>query len=611
MTQLNHDDKYFSEIMQTSAQIGQFAQQYLSAKKGKDNISHLTMLDSLVSDDNPVITVPSALQKVFNMESKSFQLDALGMSEGDTLSLLAQQKNSVLAGLQLGIDKYKANNGGEMPSDGVIASAITSVGAMLDDLKISSDAHAHIATVPALSLVTIAMRIANSLPLVAQLPNPIYSNSLPIVNVRYIAKNDRAYMKAGEYVDGEKAPLQYMHSRFEFTAKSDDKITFKTTPKTAYKDGTKEADDKAQTLPIVAGGVTVLVNGIPVANDRTASNKVSGTNALTEIDNLDLEIEGKKVKVVSGSVNVQTSEITVTFAEALSEKAEVSVVVYVDYEREDENGNVVVREPRLDISTEKAVLNAHITRASYTATTEALSQMQAELGVDVRSAFVAVVTGKQMLEENMMLLEMAKRRAKGNELVFMADLARGQDMTAAFNNTRDQAIEILPTIDLAIQAMNGKSNHAANGYDIYVSGKMAILLNSLPDDTRYVPTNNAVGATNQVVKIGTLRGNINVYCVPETKHFKLFETGTKEVGGKHLNFGEMLIVARNAEPAKSMFVGFTAMPVITKEYLSEAFKSGVTFTQRHCAEMNPIRQYGNQSAIIQVLNVPTSLTTVQ
>lgn len=607
---MNENEQYAS-ILQTSNAIGAFAKQYVDAKNSKTGVSHAQMLDSLTDDENPVLALPAELEKVITMQSKSFQLDSLGLSDEQKHSLLASQKASVLQGIQTGIAKYQANNGGEMPADGVIAAAVTSVGAMLDDLQIDSNAHAHLATVPALSLVTIAMRIANSLPLVAQLPNPIGSNSLPLVNVRYVSKNDRAYMKAGEYIDGEKAPLQYINARYEFVAQSDDKTTYRVTPKTIYKDGTKEPDTNGATLPVVAGGVKVLVNGIPVANDRTATNKVTGVNAITELDNLDVKIGGKAVKVASGSVNVQTSEITVTFAEALDEKAEVTVMVYADYEREDENGNTVIREPRLDISTEKSVLHAHITRASYTATTEALSQMQAELGVDVRSAFVAVVTGKLMLEENMELLQMAKNRAKGNELVFTSDLARGQDMTAAFNNTRDQAVEILPTIDLAIQAMNGKSNHAANGYDIYVSGKTAILINSLPDDTRYVPTNNAIGATNQVVKIGTLRGNINVYCVPETGSFKLFETGTKEVGGKHLNYGEMLIVARNAEPAKSMFVGFTAMPVITKEYLSEAFKSGVTFTQRHCAEMNPIRQYGNQSAVIQLLNIPTSLTQAQ
>lgn len=597
----------YSQMMQSSAQIGTFAKQYVKAKAGK-NVTHAQMLDSLITDGFEM-ALPAELEKIINLQGKNIQLD--GLTDERKASLLVAQKASVLQGIQTGIEKYQANNGGEMPSDGVIASAITAAGSMLDSLEINSNAHAHLATVPALSLVTIAMRIANSLPLVAQLPNPIGSNTLPLVNVRYVSKNDRGYMKAGEYVDGEKAPLQYMHARYEFTAKSDDKTTYKLTPKTIYKDGTKEPDDNGTTLPVVAGGVTVLVNGIPVANDRTATNKTTGTNAITELDNLDVKVADKAVKVASGSVDMKTSEISVTFAEALDEKAEVSVVVYVDYEREDENGNVVVREPRLDISTEKAVLHAHATRASYTATTEALSQMQAELGVDVRSAFVAVVTGKLMLEENMSLLEQAKRRAKGNGLVFTSDLARGQDMTTAFNNTRDQAVEILPTIDLAIQAMNGKSNHAANGYDIYVSGKTAILINSLPDDTRYVPTNNAIGATNQVVKIGTLRGNINVYCVPETRHFKLFESGTKQVGEKHLNFGEMLIVARNAEPAKSMFVGFTAMPVITKEYLSEAFKSGVTFTQRHCAEMNPIRQYGNQSAVIQLLNIPTSLTATE
>lgn len=592
-------DNQFTEICQTSAQVGQFVKNYLEAKSAKAGVSHGAMLDSLT--DAQTLQVPQALQKVLAMQSKSFQLDSLGLTVEQQGELLAKQRNSVLTGLVTGIERYKQLNGGDMPDNGILASAVTACGAMLDDLQITSNAHSHIATVPALSLVTIAMRIANALPIVAQLPNPNFSNSLPLINVRYVAKNDRAYMKAGDFVDGEKAPMQFVNPTFEFEFEGSG-LTRTLTPTISYKGNSKKPDDTATTLPIIAGALKVLVNGIPVADDRTATNKATGTNPVVAIDG-----HGVDTGTISGSVDMATNAISVTF-ERLPSGAEVTALVYADYERESADGSPVIREPRLDISTEPAVLHAHPTRASYTATVEALSQIQAELGVDVRSAFVAIVTGKSMLETNMRLLGMAKRRAVGNGLVFMSDLARGSDMTAAFNNTRDQAIELLPTIDLAIQGMNAKSNHAANGYDIFVSGKIAILMNSLPDDTRYVPTNNAIGATNQIVKIGTLRGNINVYCVPETAHFKLFNTGTKEVGGKHLNFGEMMIVARNAEPAKAMFVGFTAMPVVTREYTAEAFKSGVTFVQRDCAEMNPIRQYGNQSAVIQVLNVPASLT---
>lgn len=600
---MNNDElnKQYTEICAASTQIGHFVKEYMKAKANKAGVSHGAMLDSLT--DNKALEVPDALEKVLNMQSKNFLLDGLGLSDEKRSELLSKQRNSVLTGITAGVERYQAIHGGDMPDNGIIASAVTACGAMLDDLKITSDAHSHIATVPALSLVTIAMRIANALPLVAQLPNPNFSNSVPLVNVRYVAKNDRAYMKAGEYVDGEKAPLQFISSHFEFEFEGTG-LTRTLTPKIAYKDDeSKKPDDNAATLPFIAGAVTVLVNGIPVANDRNATHKAVGTNPLTAIDN-----HGVDTGAISGSVNMLDNTIKVTF-EKLPNNAEVTAIVYVDYEREDSNGNPLIREPRLDISTEDAILHAHPTRASYTATQEALSQIQAELGVDVRAAFVAIVTSKLMLEENMSLLGQAKRRAVGNGLVFATDLSRGQDMTAAFNNTRDQAIEILPTIDLAIQAMNGKSNHAANGYDIYVSGKIAILLNSLPDDTRYVPTNNAIGATNQVVKIGTLRGNINVYCVPETRYFKLFKTGTKEVGGKHLNYGEMMIVARNAEPGKSIFVGFTAMPVVTREYVAEAFKSGVTFNKRDCAQMNPLRQYGNQAAVVQILNVPSSLIT--
>jgi hypothetical protein len=128
-----------------------------------------------------------------------------------------------------------------------------------------------------------------------------------------------------------------------------------------------------------------------------------------------------------------------------------------------------------------------------------------------------------------------------------------------------------------------------------------------------------VGANNQIVRIGTLQGSINVYSVPETKDFKLFESGVMDIVIPHdpadpaddetiqVSFAEMLLIARNSEAAKSIFVGHTPCPVIAREYLGEKFKTGVTYFARQCAEVNPIDMYTKQAAVIRVINLPKSV----
>lgn len=619
--------KQYSEVVTTQADLANFARTLLTARERNTDASAGVLLDSLTSAEDghqPQIQfIPPTIEKLFQLDRKvngqsSSMLDSLtGENAAKKEFISGEQKDHIIRGLQKGIATYQSRNGGEYPSDGLIASALQDAANMLDELNISADSSAHVATVPALTLVTIASRIASGLPIVAMLPNPIGSQTLPMVNVRHIAKNDRGHLKEGDYIDGDKAPAQFIDSYFEFKATSADQKVFTVSPTVSYLNDTQEPDPTALALPFVKGGVGILVNGKLVATDKATASTASSTSTLVEVPNLSFTVDGVAVKA-TGTANYANHSVEITFTNALPAGVEVTATMFADYERE-ENGKTLIQEPALNIVTEKGDLSAYSIRSSYTSTVEAITQMQAELGVDVRAALIALVSGKLYLEQNMRLLDRAKRMAKANGLVFEADISRGHDMTAAFNNSRDQSIELIPTIKSAILAINSQSNHAATGYDIYVSGPMAILFDLLPDDTRYVPTNAAVGANNQIIRIGTLQGGINVYSVPETKNFKLFESGVKTVKIPHdpsdplddeeiqVSFAEIMIVARNSEAAKSIFVGHTPCPVIAREYLGERYKSGVTYFARMCVEINPIQQYSNQSAVIQVLNLPKSI----
>lgn len=615
-------------VVTTQSNLAAFALNLLAASESNPNVSGSALLDSLTSAEDgqaSKMVLPPSIQKLLHLEAKvsdtqnANMLDSLGCTEGTKASIYSEQKNHILLGLQKGVAAYKQRHGGDMPSSGLIASALQDAANQLDELRISSDSSAHIATVPALTLVTIASRIANGLPIIAMLPNPIGSQTLPLINVRHIAKNDRGHLKSGDYLDGDKAAAQFIDSYFEFEMDSADQKAYTLTATASYLDDSQKPDPSALPLPFIKGGVAILVNGMLVATDKSTASTASNLSTLVEVPNLALVVGGVAVKL-SGSPTVDygANTVSVGFLTALPVGVEVTATMFADYERED-NGRPVIQEPSLNIVTEKGDLNAYPIRSSYTATIDAITQMQAELGVDVRASLIALVSGKLQLEQNMRLLKRAKRMAKANGLVYRADISRGNDMTSAFNNTRDQAVELIPTIKMAVMGINTVSNHAATGYDIFISGSMAVLFDTLPDDTRYVPTNAALGASNQIVRIGTLQGNINVYSVPETKKFKIFESGVMDVVIPNdptdpaddetiqVAYGELLLIARNVEAAKSIFVGHTPCPVIAREYLGEKFKSGVTYFAKQCADINPISQYANQSALIEVINLPKSI----
>lgn len=616
--------KQFENVMNAQANLGNFAFAILNASERNPSANGAALLDSLTTGENK-LEIPSELKKLFDYLKKGEDsstvnmLDSLQLPTDRKNMLLIEQKNHVVSGIQKGVAAYQKRNGGDMPSQGLIASALQEAGNMLDELAISADSSAHIATVPALTLVTIASRIANGLSIVAMLPNTIGSQTLPLVNVRHVARNNRGHFKEGDYLDGDKAAAQFIDSYFEFAMNSANNKVFTVKPTVAYLDNSRDPDPNASSLPFVKGGVSILVNGVLIALDKATASSQSNSSQLVGIPNQNLKVGGVDVKLSgAATVNYSTNEITVEFLNALPADTEVTATVFADYERES-NGRPVIQEPSLNIITEKGDLNAYAIRSSYTATVESITQMQAELGVDVRASLIALVSGKLILEQNMRLLSRAKRIAKSNNLVYQADISRGTDMTAAFNNTRDQAVELIPTIKMAVMGINTASCNAATGYDLFVAGRMAVLFDSLPDDTRYVPTNAAVGANNQIVRIGTLQGSINVYSVPETSDFQLFASGFKNIVIEHdpttntddetvtVSYAEMLLVARNSEAAKSIFVGHTPCPVIAREYLGEKFKSGVTYFARQCVEINPIRLYANQAAVIEAINLPKSL----
>lgn len=556
----------------------------------------------------------------------------------------------LLDSIQKGVIIYRNRHGGDMPSASLVASALCQA-AVLHTLKdssqanglfdsaqamggkeiqgffdsVSAHAHAHTAEVPSLAMVVIAATIANALPVISYLPNPMGTNSVPLVYVRQVSNLSFGQTDSNEYLDGANAALQYFDNvhRFKMTTDATRK-TFTVTTKRKVDASTLVADANSGRLPILAGASSVSVGGIYVAEDHSGhatSSMKTGTLQLVAADTEGFKIGATTYKVTAGTTNIGTDTISITFDTAIPAGVDVIASVVGDYEAVDNENKPILTPPGSDVKLEYAVIHAYPIRALYTASIDAITQLQNELGVDQRAAFVAIVISKLMLEQTTRLLTDARKRARGTGRERKVDILRGSDYTVAFNKSSDIASEILPAIDDTKRRIVEDTQAQPSGFDVFVTGSLSTLCKTMADDTNFIPTAIPFGLPNSIVRIGS-RGSDNFYYVPESSNI-VFEGAENytvqvpnpdtDVGGlvneqRERSISEMLIVPRHEQAAKSQFIGHVAVPVVTGDVTSQNFTRGVQFYSRQAAQLNNNSRFGYQAWIVKVENLPKTLS---
>ncbi|APV37725.1 hypothetical protein [Acinetobacter soli] len=542
-------------------------------------------------------------------------------------------KAQILDAVSRGIEFYRNKHGGSMPAAGLVASAFEAANLIYGGLtsantdgfydsaqakttdpeiisfydSVSSGSSSHIADVPALAMVTITMMIANASPLVAYLPNPNGTNTLPLVYVRQVAAVDYGQTRQGDYLDGAKAAAQFFDSVHKFRMATTDAKTFTTIARSMVDVG--HSPIGSQRLPCVIGASRLYVGGIYVGSDEYITGKTpKNSNFIQRIDSL--VINGQEYKLISGNHNTDTDTFTVVFDKALPAGVDVYVQVVADYQRK-ENGETVLKAPSSDVDLDYTSVHAYPIRAIYVATIEALTQLANELGVDIRSAFIAIVVAKLMLEQNTRLLKELMERAVGMNFTRIVDLTRGSDMTSAFNSTSQIGAEIFPAVEDSKRRIIENTTHKPDGFDVFCTGSLSTLMKILADDTHFVPTGLTFGLPSEIVRIGS-KGTDNYYYVPESAEIVKELDIVEEVNGVDIQsrISEMLIIGRNSQAAKSVCVGHVAVPVITSDVRSKDFEQGVTYMSRQAAQVNDLPRYANQIFKLVVQNLPKSLTNL-
>lgn len=608
------------------------------AEKRKTAESSLQAFDSLVANHPMGESVakhqmPESLIAI--LESKpikkaqqflsqfSSQFDSASDAEKDKLLESAANisaEDAIFDGIELGMAEYARRNGGETaPAEVVLAGLNAAANAFTESAtdkevkqnltnygfdSLSFDHHEALSVVPAQITVTILTAIANSLPIVAQLPNPTGSNEVPLIYGNTTANMRMGVFKAGDKIDGVQAGMPYLENRHTVLMTGSG-ATFSTPIHVGYTKKVNadhsisfEVDTNTQKAPFLGGRVKILVKGVEVANSHNKSHATkSGIDVLQPKDGRSVTIAGKEYLVISGKADLDNHTVEVTFdsAQTLPVQGDVEVQFIFDYERKDQNGKLILTPPGLDMNFGNTSIYASPSRVFISASIDAITQMQNELGLPWNGAVLAVVQQKYYLEQTSRLLREAAR----------ACLAQGASRTVIYD-AQKQGVQyttmdamfapIYSTIGNAKAMLAQGINHPIAGVDVFVGMKGAAVFNAM-SETEFNRTKMSYGDNSSIYRIGSLNDGTNVYFVPESLGW-LDEAGATTTASA-------LLVPRSTTPALSPFVGFTAVPPMVLTANGNPFEQNVGVYSRISAERNPHEVYGNQAVLLQLTNLPS------
>ncbi|MCC3344528.1 hypothetical protein [Psychrobacter sanguinis] len=593
--------QHLSVVSNELTKTRQFMREFAKFDTKKSDVAQFDSMLAANSADRAMglQVVPESLQKL---------LESQYISASDT------GRQAVFDGLRDGIDEYKRRNGGEMPPVEVVQSALSAATAFTENAhrgddndpsfdSLSFSHHEALSVVPAAVQVVITMGIANSLPLIAMLPNPNGSNEVPIVAGEGTAGMDMGVMRRGELIDGEKAGLPYFDNRHLLVMEDAGSGKFTLESHVAY---TKEVRDNKTTkfvvdkdsikAPFLGGRVTIKVRGVEVANDHHRNHPTfGGKSTLQALDPVKLGADTFIVKSAVADLDAHTVEVTFDTTEGATPKAdEVEAEIIFDYERKDENGNYILRAPSHDMAFNYYGVYAYPSRARSSATIDAITQLQNELGINWYAAAQMIFINKYNFEQNGRLLRGAVNQCLANQEQHVR-VFDAQTNGITYNSLSEMYSNVRVVLGSARTALSTITNMAIGQYDLYVSDRGAAFFEAMSRD-EYTPTGEQYGDQYSIYRIGQLNTGASVYYVPAS--MGVFNED------ELLQGGYALMVPRASTPAKAPFVGTVAVPTMVLASSANAFEKDVAVYNRMAAEQNPIPRYRNQCMLIELRNLP-------
>ncbi len=518
----------------------------------------------------------SAAATDFLSNVKNSSADDLGFEPPEVLSgildsLPEESHSKFIKAVLDGVGEYERLHG-VRPTGDILSSALHQAYAVTDSGRkkykhlldsATTDHHDQLSLQPNRAAIAVLSAIAEAVPVANYLPTDIGSNEARLIVVTHQAGRDWGDFRTGALMDGVSSGGQFVGAARSIAltlAAGDFTGTFRAANTVVNSVANPEVPDAATAaVPMLAGRTIIYVNGLQVGMET--GMVAAGNSPLSG----QITLQGTS-HILSGSVNLTTSEVTATFTPALPATINAIPVVvhaegFIDYEKA----------PQLipNVITEALTFKLYATPWKVVAqqTIDAKGQFGNELGLDPQAEALVSIRNQVANERHYDVLRKAMRigRARG----------RSHDFSWAVMGAQKTRAQVWQDFSATLGEESQKMANATFDHGIthgYVGNKVAANIMALPREL-FEPS--GLADRPGIYRLGRLFGKFEIYYTPKG----LAST---------VNSEETLWIGRSSQVARNPFVlGDAVPPTVVQLGVTRDMQHGFGFYSRQFTAVNP------------------------
>lgn len=429
--------------------------------------------------------------------------------------------------------------------------------------------HDQISMQPNRIVVAITSAIAEAVPFATYLPTDIGSNEARLGIISHIAGSAFGGYTASEGMDGVNVGKPYLSAERRIPLTLDGTRANATgTFTTVIGGGTG--------VKVLRGRTLVFVNGFHVASEAHNSNSGPATSPIAGA-----VVLGGTTHNISGTVNVDTGAVALTFSPVLPAGTLVDAEGFIDYEKQPELA------PELVTQVDTFQLFATPWRATARQTIDSRTQSNNELGLDLQSETLISIRNQFAMERHYSALNKLARLANNSQFTFNFDwTAQKTDKTRAKIWQDFTAVLGVADQQMAENTMDTGITH------LYVQQNVAAQWMALPRDL-FEPS--GLVARPGIYRIGRLFGRFEVYYTPSGKISGMSDSASAST---------ILAIGRSNQVARCPIVmGDAVAPTYLPLAMQADLRYGNGFYARNFTSVNPHMPSARSAALINVTNM--------
>lgn len=485
------------------------------------------------------------------------------------------EQAGVLEVVAAGVQEYRESHG-RMPDAEMLAAAVQQGGAARHNYTMSGAQMVLDSTEGAMDTASIQSNRAqfaimglfeSAIPFAATLPTDVSSNEARLIVMEHVSRSDLGGYRMDDMLSGSAIGRPFADSEREllfptnitspvslkFTAVNNDRGTG-ADPFGMY------CNQALPGVPVVRGQTVILINGIPVAEERR--NPQGANSPMTGSIKL-----GATEHTITASVAPDTGVVTVnSITPALPDGTQVKALGNINYER------APALTPEVGFNIRPYSLFANTARINVTSGIDSTQQLIRELGIDGPQQQLNAARAQAAMERYYRALRRAYDLAANT--VHEHDL-KMPDRTGALLRSQIWN-DFAPVLGYIDHQISEKTMDHGIGF-AYVDRRIASELRGLPPEI-FRPS----GLTSRpgIWRIGRLFDMLDVYYVPDSSGL----LSINEASGEH----EMLLIGRGTDSSRSPIVlGDAVPPMLVQQSTGKDMAANSGIYSRSFTKANP------------------------